>query len=234
MSKNANKRPSLPAGAKRSHFQRAFTLIELLTVMTMLAVAMVAVFPALRGLSGGNVNQAVYDIAGTLEQARAYAMANNTYVFVGFAERSGMDAAKPGTGNVLVAVMGSRNGTRSFGAGNANLVPLAKVRRFGNVHLENSLPALDNMSRPAVQDQCRIASDAFQAQNAFTQGGQQFSKIIQFDPRGMAGVPTSLATVPERLEIGLVAARGDVVVGKEDCAAVIVDGVTGSAKIYRP
>lgn len=235
MSKNANNRTLSSRGKIPSRFLGAFTLVELLTVMTMIALAAVAVVPAVQGIAGsGKVNQAIYDLAGTLEQARSYAMANNTYVFVGITERNGLDPAQSGTGNVLVAVMGSRNGTRSFGASNANLAQLSKVRRFGNVHLEKDLPATGALSRPTVQEKCRIASDSFAAQNSFTAGGQTFTKIIQFDPSGMAGVPSTLATVPERMEIGLVEAKGDMVAGKENCAVVILDGVTGSAKIYRP
>lgn len=231
MSKNANKR----AVERPGNTNRAFTLVELLAVTAVIAVMMVAVVPAFNGISGaGNVTKAAYDLAGTLDQARAYAMANNTYVFVGLVERDGVDSSKSGQGQVLMAAMGSKNGTRSFGANNANLVPLSRMRRLENVHLQESVPNTGAMSRPAVQQACRLANDAFVAQDSFLASGQQFTKIIQFDPRGMASIQSASSSVPQWMEIGLVGARGNVVAETQNCAAVVLDGVTGATKIYRP
>ncbi len=241
MSKNANQkvllRPdkvSSGTGKVSSGKRRAFTLLELLTVMAIIGVMMVAVVPAFSGLSGaGNVTKAAYDISGTLEQARAYAMANNTYVFVGLAERDGLNAANPGSGQVLLAAMGSRDGTRKFDA--ANLVALSKLRRIENMHLEDSLPNSGAMARPAVQDFNRVGNAAFQAAGTFTVSGQEFNKIIQFDPRGTARIQSATVSIPQWMEIALVPARGNAVAANQaNCAALVLDGVTGSAKIYRP
>ena len=67
--------------------RRAFTLLEMLVVMGIIAILMVLVAPAFTNLkSAGDVTNAVYGIQGLLDNARTYAKANNTYVFVGFAE----------------------------------------------------------------------------------------------------------------------------------------------------
>ena len=61
-----------------------------------------------------------------------------------------------------------------------------------------------------------------------------FSKIIQFDPRGTATLQSSGRSLPQWMEIGLAPARGNVAVSGANCAALLLDGVTGSVKIYRP
>jgi prepilin-type N-terminal cleavage/methylation domain-containing protein len=214
---------------------RAFTLIELLTVMAIISVMMVAVVPALNGLKGaGDVTKAAYDLTGTLEQARAYAMANNTYVFVGITERDGLDAKKAGVGQILVVAMGSRDGTRGYGGNPSNLAPLTKARRIENVRLADSVPTTGNLSRPPVSTGNRVGNDAFVAQDSFESSGYTFTKIIQFDPRGMASIQSSSASVSPWIEVGLVGANGGADLQKANCAALMLDGVTGSAKIYRP
>src|SRR6266567_2533322 len=67
--------------------RRAFTLIEMLVVMGIIAILMVLVAPAFTSLkSAGDVTGAAYTVKGALDQARTYAMANNTYTWVGFYE----------------------------------------------------------------------------------------------------------------------------------------------------
>ena len=212
-------------------------------MISIMAIMMVAVLPAFNGIKGaGDVTRVAFDVAGTLEQARSYAMANNTYVFVGFTERNGTDATQAGVGQILMVAMGSMDGTRNFvrqdDPSKSNLIPLTKLRRIENMHIEDSLPNSGTMSRPPVDDACRVGNDAFLAQNSFTvpgnSSGGTFTKIIQFDPRGTASIQSGTVSIPHWMEIGLVAARGSAVVSKTNCAALVLDGVTGSAKIYRP
>ena len=133
---------------------RAFTLVELLVVIGLIVVLMALMGPAMNAIKGANdVTKTVYDLASTLEQARAYAIANHTYAWVGIGE---FDASKnasatpqvPGDGRVVIAVVASRDGTRGYDATNNNLaVPpwpdnkgstltaVTPVRSFENVHL---------------------------------------------------------------------------------------------------
>jgi len=235
MSSNAKNRAAPWSSVYPVQSSRAFTLVELLTVIAVIGLMMAAVVPAFNGIKGaGDITKAAYDISGTLEQARAYAMANNTYVFVGFAEQDGVDATQPGIGQILVMAMGSNDGTRSFGGtGTPNLTALTKLRRIGNMHMEDTLPNSGALTRPVVPDSCRVGNGAFLARDSFVSSGYQFKKIIQFDPRGMASIQSDTASVSQWMEIGLVAAKGHTAADAQNCAALVLDGVTGSAKIYR-
>lgn len=76
-----------PAPAMKSTFfraqQRAFSLTEILVVMGIIAMLATLSLPALNSLSrAGTVNKAIVDLSGTIEVARQYAMANNTYTRV--------------------------------------------------------------------------------------------------------------------------------------------------------
>src|SRR5262249_31560887 len=108
----------------------AFTLLELLIVVSMVGLLMVLIAPAFTSMkAGADFTNSVYGIQGVLENARTYAKANRTYVFVGFAEvDSSVDpsvspqvttGATP-YGRVAVAVVGSKDGTRQFDWATAN------------------------------------------------------------------------------------------------------------------
>src|SRR6188472_4465363 len=73
---------TLPKQRERT---RAFTLIELLIVVGIIALLLVLIAPAFTYIKGGtDVTSAAYTIKGVLDTARTYAKANNTYAWVGF------------------------------------------------------------------------------------------------------------------------------------------------------
>src|SRR5213079_1173185 len=86
----------------------AFTLLELLIVIAIIAVLMVLIAPAFTTIrGGGDVTSASYTVKGALDTARTYAKANNTYTWVGFAGSIGPNT-NPGaiTGRVQVMAPG--------------------------------------------------------------------------------------------------------------------------------
>ena len=103
------------------HSVRAgFTLLELLIVIGIVATLVVLIGPAFTTItSATGVMSSIYGVKGTLENARAYAKANHTYVFVGFSEvNSSIDpSVSPQIttgdtpyGRVAVAVVASKDG----------------------------------------------------------------------------------------------------------------------------
>src|SRR3954452_17858975 len=72
---------------KRAGRSSGFTLLELIIVIGIMGLLLVLIAPAFTTMkSGSDFTNAIYGIQGVLENARTYAKANNTYVFVGFAE----------------------------------------------------------------------------------------------------------------------------------------------------
>lgn len=126
---------------------RGFSLIELMAVVGMLAMLAVFLVPGLHSVGQGReAAAAALEIAGLLEQARAYAMAKNTYVWVGFAEEDATQAPRvpmaQGGGRVVISIVASRNGERyaddgltppDFSAGN-NPVALDQIHRVTRLH----------------------------------------------------------------------------------------------------
>ena len=135
---------------------RGFTLLELLIVVGIIAVLLVLLAPAFTTIKGaGDVTSAAYTIKGALETARTYAKANNTYVWVGFAEENAgsntpatptaTPAASPyPSGRVVMAIVASRDGTTIYNPNSLNnpdpidptkLTVVTKLVKIDNVHL---------------------------------------------------------------------------------------------------
>jgi prepilin-type N-terminal cleavage/methylation domain-containing protein len=135
---------------------RGFTLLELLIVVGIIGLLLVLLAPAFTSIkSGSDFSSAVNGIRDVLENARTYAKANHTYVFVGLAEvdASVDSSATPqlaGFGRVAIAVVASKDGTRHFNyttgifpqgpdwtanySNGANLTAVGKLQRFENLH----------------------------------------------------------------------------------------------------
>jgi len=90
--------------------RHAFSLIEVLVVIGVVAVLSVASIPAIGSLkNAGSTNSAIARMSGTLELARAAAMANNTYVRVAIGDAPNLNGyGIPGT---VVMTLASANGT---------------------------------------------------------------------------------------------------------------------------
>ncbi len=131
----------------------AFTLVELLAVIAIIVVLSALILPAFTSLNaGGNITKATYDVAEALENARAYAMATNTYVWVGFFEETQTQAstnpATAGIGRIILSVVASRDGTIIYNPNSSSspfitsavmaqsLTQLGKLVKIDNMHLQ--------------------------------------------------------------------------------------------------
>ena len=198
--------------------EHAFTLLELLAVIAIIVLITALAIPTLSGNKGAaDVNQAAYDVAGALQQARAYAITNNTYVWVGITEvdQSQSSSASPqatGYGRLAMAVIASKDGTKIYDetasnigvdwaaktAGGTGLIQIGKLLRLEKTHLADSLgaPTSGKMQRPAVSSVYRLGNASCASVLSFsyplgkTASSPQyvFTKVIQFDSQGTAKI----------------------------------------------
>jgi prepilin-type N-terminal cleavage/methylation domain-containing protein len=129
--------------AKPRQRQGAFTLVELLVVVAIVLILTLLLAPAFTSLkSAGDVSTAAYTIKGVMEQARTYAMANNTYVWVGFYEEKASapstTPATPGNGRLVMSTVASLDGTTTYGSATNGTIAAIKLRQVGKlVKIEN-------------------------------------------------------------------------------------------------
>ena len=249
---------------KRSPHNRAFTLLELLVVISIMGIVAALLAPAFNNIRGANdVTNSAYVVAGALEQGRAYAMANNTFVWVGFYEEDASAASPtnstppyPGVGRVVIAAVASTDGTKIFDdADPAASLPAARLRAIGKLIKVEGLHLADlgapsggdpasldgRPNHPYTEGQTlsadhynRISSESPDATRfPFTMGGYTFHKTVRFSPRGEANL-NSTYSLKRFAEIGMIPARGAAVDrASSNTVALQFSGVAGNFKIYR-
>lgn len=127
------------------HKPHAFTLIELVVVIAIIAALAVLLVPVFTNRRSANdLTNAAYVIKGVLEQARTYARINNTYAWVGFYEESGSIASTnpptTGSGRLVMSSVASSDGTTVYGLAPGPIDPtrltqVARLVKIDNLHL---------------------------------------------------------------------------------------------------
>lgn len=169
----------------------AFSLVELLVVVGIISILLVmGAGPALNSISGaGSVNRAITDVSGSLEFARAHAMANNTYVRVAIATL-GSSATSPGPRTVLITIA-SADGTLET----ASATDMQNPERWpmlGRPQVLDNILVFDSIdgSTPDTSSD-RLPSESVIPSFSRNVGGgssPDFQYFIQFSPNGEAGI----------------------------------------------
>jgi prepilin-type N-terminal cleavage/methylation domain-containing protein len=221
-----------------------FSLTELLVVIAIIAIMATFLVGIGGGSDAGKLTKAAYDVKGVLAQGRAYAMAQNTYVYVGFQE---VDAVSPtssdGIGMLVVAAAASKSGQRMTNV-SSDAVAISKALTLKGVHMTNATSltnavAMGSITRPADAVDLSEATAAPIFQIPWPPGASAknlLKKVIEFDPQGLARVPTNAAapSLQPSIEIALVPARGNTVPDSPNHALIQINGITGGAQILRP
>jgi prepilin-type N-terminal cleavage/methylation domain-containing protein len=250
-----------PASAATS---KAFTLIEMLTVISVTAILAILATPALQSLQkAGLFDNSVYGMADSLNLARAYAIANNTYVYVGVTEldRSQNPAATPqlaGIGRVAMSIVATTDGTSdaaSWSTTGSNLTQVRQVRTFDLLHIASkafpvatsgnmAFPAnvtttpapLPAASSPLTPFSLPLGSDESASSGKYNFNNTN-TQVICFTPEGgvlLNGTAVQWLEIDIQPAMGTSAPAAPTNVNQGNQAVLIIDGVTGAVTVYRP
>lgn len=241
---------------------RGFTLLELLIVISIIALLLVLMAPAFTTIKGGtDVTSAAYTIKGVLDTARTYAKANNTYTWVGFCEEdvSSTTSGCGGTGRIVMSIVASKDGTKVYDPNNLaaidpnKLTQVGKLIKIDNAHLAGDAiftatpltptgPTFDY--RPFVT--YRIASPPnsspadsltpFQYPVGSPPPTAQYTfvKAVQYSPGGEARVDNTSYPLQTAAEIGVRPTHGTAVdTTTPNVVAIQFGGLGGDVTIYR-
>jgi prepilin-type N-terminal cleavage/methylation domain-containing protein len=219
---------------------KAFSLVELLVVMAIAALLITGTVMSLRGIgTAGRFDKALGDISGLFEQARAYAVAQDTYVWVVLYE----NAPANGPLEVYARAFASSDGTDPFGwtgtmafptPGSYNGTALTAITRFyyfKGVHLQTAsmpnAPSSPNLPATSPVFQCTGQNDSG---SVALSGSSSTYWIIQFTPTGSARVS---ANPIDSIWLGLQPSLSQSVLDTHNIASMKVNGLNGMTTVYR-
>lgn len=225
----------VPPTSPRPCVRKAFTLIELLTVMAIMALLAVLGTSFVGGIAKRDgMNSSLQVLSGELERARQYAIAKNTHVWALLSEDSG------GSRDMSILVVASKEGIDTLNwnssavdldANLQNYEVLDRMRPLKGVVVEDndtggaarvSLGNLPNTTADEVGDFANI--NVSLKQNTET---IRFTRAIQFTPTGEARSSTSLSRY---IDLAVMPRRGST---DPNNAVLRIAGLTGKSTVYR-
>jgi prepilin-type N-terminal cleavage/methylation domain-containing protein len=198
-----------------------FSLVELLAVVAIIGIITAISLPALSTTQKASQIDATYsEIELNLAQARTYAMANSTYVWVGF---SSNESTRTLTMAEIAGITGSPNDLNQV----ATHAPVLRPSSFRYFQI-SSAASVEGVSSNAV-DLSSSQGDTFQdtiAGNVVT-----FSNVLRFDPSGEVELPGSTSnSTPHFIDIGVQPLNGPAA----NLAAFQIATLSGQVQLVRP
>jgi prepilin-type N-terminal cleavage/methylation domain-containing protein len=243
----------------KHYCKAAFTLVEMLIVIGIISLLLVIAIPSFSGMQrAGDITKSAYEVAGALELARAFALAHNTYVWVGFFEEDGSipstNPATAGIGRVVLSVVASKDGTTIYDSAQPgdidptklsqvmNLVKLVDIRLKTFPDGSNTNTTFDGRPAAGSNDTCigdstPAAPSSFPFQFPLGEGATPalytFTKTIKFNPSGESRVNSTYSMQPV-VEIGLQPSPGNQdEPSNPNVVTIQIGGIGGNVNIYR-
>ncbi len=230
-----------------------FTLVELLTVMAIITILLTLVRPAVTGLARGQgFTGNVYDVDYLIRQAKATAMAQNTFVWLGFRSTNadGTPLTVNGSPALVVVTVVSRNGLSAAVPSSASPTPVPTPTPTSSPYQMISKPMilpnvqLDPTGALGQTPSVYTHLAGFDATNnvdvsgsgyAFSQtvpgiaNAMAFTAVLAFGPDGTASLGT--ATAVRTVGIGLKSVPASAATAQ--IAAIQISGVNGRSTLFR-
>lgn len=190
-------------GLRCKEGRRGVTLLEILTVVAIVAVAGALIVPAFRSICEAQaLNSAVNKLVGTLEQAAGFARSRNTYAWVGILEEDASQIASasslPGIGRLVLATVASQDGRRyrdaaitatepaPFGTGSGQngipIAPVGKLVKIEGLHLWTRLGGggFNPTGTEAVPEPYQVGSPLFAFHDGIPSGSVRNPTTFRF------------------------------------------------------
>jgi prepilin-type N-terminal cleavage/methylation domain-containing protein len=236
-----NQQPPLNrANGYKTDSASGFSLTELLVVIAIMAMLTVIGLPALSALStSGGMNETVAELGGLLDQARQYAVAQNTYVWVAFYPNTSATE-----GNTLtVAIVASKDGTDPSPWADYGTIPsdtlglMGRVKTFKQIKLSDAGAFTADListlpTSPAVDSANNLADNTavFHIKLPGATAATSFTRAIQFTPRGEVRNNSNPIDI---VEFG-VQPQKHTTSDAHNVAVIRINGTTGQTLVYRP
>jgi prepilin-type N-terminal cleavage/methylation domain-containing protein len=207
----------------RPHRPNAFSLVELLSVITIASIMLVVAAPAVSTLSRGDrLSAGLPVLTGLISQGRQYAIANNTYVWV-------LVGDKDGQTKVVVAASKSGLDPLGWSTGAVDLNSRPDLEQVGRIETLEGIKVAD-MPTATIANLPSETAASFATVNFKAGSGDSavtFTRAIQFAPAGEA--KASAATV-RYLDLALLPVNA---ASSPNQAVLRVAGLTGKPMVYR-
>jgi prepilin-type N-terminal cleavage/methylation domain-containing protein len=225
----------------------AFSLIELMIVIGIIAILAAILGPSIGGvLKGKRIEQAISTVSSALENARYEAIGKNSYIWVAI-QNVAPGASRSGSDEIWLMNFKTSNDSNRLPTDNSDYksVPLSELTRVEGVSVISlqNLPEALTQKLPQVPPPSDFGSQPERSAPIKITGGPDigiasFTKLILFTPRGEAFYDPGNDAMPNpdpTLAIGLAQTiNGKPTKDFQDAAVVLTSGLNGRISSIRP